>query len=202
MVGSSRTEKDCSSFDNDRVTLLLRPEPRNLLDMMQNGSCSIFDERFLYEKYKYRVWREEEARSPWPATDRRIYSIIWASSIWHPWGFLFDCIESPNKLRFPYRSGSFETSRSFMMKSMSFKRMVRRSCKVEPCSTRREIDLPKNTTFFKLYNSFGTLQISPIVQCFHNENCLQIKRCQMGFLLPKWILLHQYIKASLSRIVE
>ncbi|XP_074357910.1 uncharacterized protein LOC141697423 [Apium graveolens] len=28
LVGSSRTEKDCSQFDNDRVTLLLRPELR------------------------------------------------------------------------------------------------------------------------------------------------------------------------------
>ncbi|KAJ0735022.1 Protein Ycf2 [Helianthus annuus] len=47
LVGSSRT---CSQFDKDRVTLLLRPEPRNPLDMMQKGSCSILDQRFLYEK--------------------------------------------------------------------------------------------------------------------------------------------------------
>ncbi|PKA58312.1 Protein ycf2 [Apostasia shenzhenica] len=46
-AGSSRTEKDCSQFDNNRVTLLLRSEPRNQLDMMQNGSCSIVDQRFL-----------------------------------------------------------------------------------------------------------------------------------------------------------
>nr|YP_010724913.1 Ycf2 protein [Watsonia pillansii]YP_010724931.1 Ycf2 protein [Watsonia pillansii]WDW32126.1 Ycf2 protein [Watsonia pillansii]WDW32144.1 Ycf2 protein [Watsonia pillansii] len=52
LVGSSRTEKDCSQFDNNRVTLLLRSEPRNQLDMMQNGSCSIVDQRFLYEKYE------------------------------------------------------------------------------------------------------------------------------------------------------
>ncbi|RZC45462.1 hypothetical protein C5167_038438 [Papaver somniferum] len=52
LVGSSRTEKDCSQFDNDRVTLLLRSEPRNPLDMMQNGSCSFVDQRFLYEKNK------------------------------------------------------------------------------------------------------------------------------------------------------
>ncbi|XP_047260537.1 protein Ycf2-like [Capsicum annuum] len=38
LVGSSRTEKDCSQFDNNRVTLLLRPKPRNPLDMMQKGS--------------------------------------------------------------------------------------------------------------------------------------------------------------------
>ncbi|KAL5844423.1 hypothetical protein ACOSQ4_010381 [Xanthoceras sorbifolium] len=81
LVGSSRTEKDCSRFDNDRVTLLLRPETRNPLDMMQNGSCSIVDRRFIYEKYE--------------------------SEIWRPWGFLFDCIERPNSLGFPYRAGSF-----------------------------------------------------------------------------------------------
>jgi len=55
LVGSSRTEKDCSPFDNDRVTLLLRPEPRNPLDMMQKASCSIFDQRFLYEKIRIGV---------------------------------------------------------------------------------------------------------------------------------------------------
>ncbi|EEF42577.1 conserved hypothetical protein [Ricinus communis] len=52
LVGSSRTEKDCSQFHNDQVTLLLRPEPRSPLDMMQNGSYSILDQRFLYEKYE------------------------------------------------------------------------------------------------------------------------------------------------------
>jgi hypothetical protein len=52
LVGSSWTKKDCSQFDNDRVTLLLRPKPRSPLDMMPNGSCSILDQRFLYEKYE------------------------------------------------------------------------------------------------------------------------------------------------------
>ena len=61
-LGSSRTEKDCSQFDNDRVTLLLWPEPRNPLDMMQNGSCSIVDQRFLYEKYESEF--EEGALDP------------------------------------------------------------------------------------------------------------------------------------------
>ncbi|GKV36976.1 hypothetical protein SLEP1_g45057 [Rubroshorea leprosula] len=60
LVGSSRTEKDCSQFDNDRVTLLLRSEPRNPFYMMQNASCSIVDQRVLYEKYeKYELWFEE-----------------------------------------------------------------------------------------------------------------------------------------------
>ncbi|PHT34482.1 hypothetical protein CQW23_26282 [Capsicum baccatum] len=49
LVGSSWTEKDCSQFDNDLVTLLLWPESRNPLDMMQKGSWSILDQRFLYE---------------------------------------------------------------------------------------------------------------------------------------------------------
>ncbi|KAL6557852.1 Protein Ycf2 [Orobanche minor] len=34
----SPTEKDCSPFENDRVTLILRPEPRKPLDMMKTGS--------------------------------------------------------------------------------------------------------------------------------------------------------------------
>ncbi|MBA0608964.1 hypothetical protein Godav_021109 [Gossypium davidsonii] len=36
-----------------------------------------------------------------------------------------------------------------MIKRMSFKRMIRRSCRVEPYSTRHEIDLPKNKAFFE-----------------------------------------------------
>ncbi|KAK5776344.1 hypothetical protein PVK06_044303 [Gossypium arboreum] len=44
--------KNCGQFDNDRVTLLLRSEPGNPLYVMQNGSCSIVDQRNLYEKYE------------------------------------------------------------------------------------------------------------------------------------------------------
>nr|YP_010448625.1 hypothetical protein RF2 [Schnabelia terniflora]YP_010448648.1 hypothetical protein RF2 [Schnabelia terniflora]UTS56660.1 hypothetical protein RF2 [Schnabelia terniflora]UTS56661.1 hypothetical protein RF2 [Schnabelia terniflora]UZG90256.1 Ycf2 [Schnabelia terniflora]UZG90279.1 Ycf2 [Schnabelia terniflora] len=91
LVGSSRTEKDCSPFDNDRVTLLLRPEPRNPLDMMQNGSCSIFDPQQIEEDL--------------------FNHIVWAARIWRPWGFLFDCIERPNELGFPYWSRSFRCKR-------------------------------------------------------------------------------------------
>ncbi|KAH0676981.1 hypothetical protein KY285_024782 [Solanum tuberosum] len=50
LVGSSRTEKDCSQFDNDRVTLLLRPEPRNPLDMMQKGLLVISGKRIIYDE--------------------------------------------------------------------------------------------------------------------------------------------------------
>ncbi|KAH9770123.1 hypothetical protein KPL71_012269 [Citrus sinensis] len=37
--------------------------------------------------------------------------IVWAPRIWRPWGFLFDCIERPNELGFPYRAGSFRGKR-------------------------------------------------------------------------------------------
>ncbi|XP_061351276.1 agamous-like MADS-box protein AGL29 [Gastrolobium bilobum] len=33
--------------------------------------------------------------------------IVWAPRILRPWGFLFDCIERPNELGFPYWAGSF-----------------------------------------------------------------------------------------------
>ncbi|PWA40486.1 ATPase, AAA-type, core [Artemisia annua] len=37
--------------------------------------------------------------------------IVWAPRIWRPWGFLFDCIERPNELGFPYWSRSFRGKR-------------------------------------------------------------------------------------------
>ncbi|MBA0761519.1 hypothetical protein Gotri_024150, partial [Gossypium trilobum] len=45
---------------------------------------------------------------------------------------------------FPIGPGHFGANGSFMMKRMSFKRMIRRSCRVETYSTKHEIDLPKN----------------------------------------------------------
>nr|AWH04516.1 hypothetical protein [Asclepias aff. aequicornu ShS-2018]AWH05148.1 hypothetical protein [Asclepias boliviensis]AWH06175.1 hypothetical protein [Asclepias pilgeriana]AWH07754.1 hypothetical protein [Asclepias mellodora var. mellodora] len=85
LVGSSRTEKDCSQFDNDRVTLLLRPEPRNPLDMMQK--------RFLYEKYE----SEGEGEGLLLPQQKQIkqHHLFWAPRLWRPWVFLFDCIERP-----------------------------------------------------------------------------------------------------------
>uniref|UniRef100_A0A3Q7IUZ4 Uncharacterized protein ycf15 n=1 Tax=Solanum lycopersicum TaxID=4081 RepID=A0A3Q7IUZ4_SOLLC len=55
-------------FDNDRVTLLLRPEPMNPLDMIQKGSWSILDQRFLYEKYEseFEEGREKETLTHQP----------------------------------------------------------------------------------------------------------------------------------------
>ena len=52
LLGSSRIEKECNRFDNEQVTFLLRPEHRNPLDMIRNRSCSIVDQRFLYEQYE------------------------------------------------------------------------------------------------------------------------------------------------------
>jgi hypothetical protein len=65
-----------------------------------------------------------------------------------PWGFLFDCIERPH-WDFPIRLCHFGVSGSFMMKRMSFKRMIHSSYIVEPCSTIYKIDLPKNKAFFE-----------------------------------------------------
>nr|BDR61609.1 hypothetical protein RF2 [Dichondra micrantha]BDR61631.1 hypothetical protein RF1 [Dichondra micrantha] len=111
LVGSSRTEKNCSQFDNDRVPLLLRPEPRNPLDMMQNGSCSILDQRFGYEKYESEF--EEGALDPnldpQQIEEDLFNHIVWAPRIWRPWGFL--CIARPDELGFSYWSRSFRGKR-------------------------------------------------------------------------------------------
>nr|YP_010632156.1 hypothetical protein Ycf2 [Monocostus uniflorus]YP_010632174.1 hypothetical protein Ycf2 [Monocostus uniflorus]WBP62198.1 hypothetical protein Ycf2 [Monocostus uniflorus]WBP62216.1 hypothetical protein Ycf2 [Monocostus uniflorus] len=111
LVGSSRTEKDCSQFDNNRVTLLLRSEPRNQLDMMQNGSCSIVDQRFLYEKYESEFEEGEGAVDPQQIEEDLFNHIVWAPRIWRPCGNLFDCIERPTELGFPYWAGSFRGKR-------------------------------------------------------------------------------------------
>nr|QHN57740.1 hypothetical chloroplast RF2 [Cleisostoma paniculatum]QHN57748.1 hypothetical chloroplast RF2 [Cleisostoma paniculatum] len=102
LAGSSRTEKSCSQFDNNRVTLLLRSEPRNQLDMMQNGSCSIVDQRFLYEKYESEFEEGEGALDPQQIEEDFFNHIVWAPRIWR-----FDCIERPTELGFPYWTGSF-----------------------------------------------------------------------------------------------
>nr|YP_010192053.1 Ycf2 [Evolvulus alsinoides]QZN05695.1 Ycf2 [Evolvulus alsinoides] len=107
LVGSSPTEKNCSQFDNDRVTLLLRPEPRNPLDMMQNGSCSILDQRFLYQKYESEF--EEGALDPQQIEEDLFNHIVWAPRIWRPWRFL--CFERPNELGFSYGFRSFRGKR-------------------------------------------------------------------------------------------
>nr|QXO02874.1 Ycf2 [Cheirostylis montana]QXO02886.1 Ycf2 [Cheirostylis montana] len=121
LAGSSRTEKDCSQFDKNRVTLLLRSEPRNQLDMMQKGSCSIVDQRFLYEKYEkyesgFEEFREfeEGTLDPQQIEEGFFNHIVWAPRIWRPCGNLgnlFDCIERPTELGFPYWTGSFRGKR-------------------------------------------------------------------------------------------
>nr|AGE93499.1 hypothetical chloroplast RF21 [Xiphidium caeruleum]AGE93518.1 hypothetical chloroplast RF21 [Xiphidium caeruleum] len=111
LVGSSRTEKDCSQFDNNRVTLLLRSEPRNQVDMMQNGSCSIVDPGFLYEKYESEFEEGEGAVDPQQIEEDLFNHIVWAPRIWRPCGNLFDCIERPTELGFPYWAGSFRGKR-------------------------------------------------------------------------------------------
>nr|YP_009864791.1 Ycf2 [Uvularia grandiflora]YP_009864808.1 Ycf2 [Uvularia grandiflora]QKE32786.1 Ycf2 [Uvularia grandiflora]QKE32803.1 Ycf2 [Uvularia grandiflora] len=113
LVGSSRTEKDCSQFDNNRVTLLLRSEPRNQLDMMRNGSCSIVDRGFLYEKYEseFEEAEGEGALDPQQIEEDLFNHIVWAPRIWRPCGNLFDCIERPTELGFPNWAGSFRGKR-------------------------------------------------------------------------------------------
>nr|YP_009436266.1 hypothetical chloroplast RF2 [Cyphia banksiana]YP_009436289.1 hypothetical chloroplast RF2 [Cyphia banksiana]ATG26443.1 hypothetical chloroplast RF2 [Cyphia banksiana]ATG26468.1 hypothetical chloroplast RF2 [Cyphia banksiana] len=107
LAGLSRPEKDCSQFDKDRVTLLLRPEPRNPSYMIQNGFCSMLDQRFIYQKDE----SAEEFQGGVKIDPQKVLSdyIVWAPRIWSPWGFLFDWVEraNDNELGFPYWSSSF-----------------------------------------------------------------------------------------------
>nr|YP_010447768.1 hypothetical chloroplast RF21 [Corydalis yanhusuo]YP_010447797.1 hypothetical chloroplast RF21 [Corydalis yanhusuo]USR67281.1 hypothetical chloroplast RF21 [Corydalis yanhusuo]USR67311.1 hypothetical chloroplast RF21 [Corydalis yanhusuo]DBA09923.1 TPA_asm: Ycf2 protein [Corydalis yanhusuo] len=111
LVGSSRTEKDGSQFANDRVTLLLRSERRNPLDMMKNGFCSSVDQKFLYEKDESEFELEDgvpfgEGNLDLQQIEEDFFNdIVWAPRIWYP--DLFGWIESPNELGFPYWARSF-----------------------------------------------------------------------------------------------
>ncbi|MBA0849525.1 hypothetical protein Goshw_017145, partial [Gossypium schwendimanii] len=102
--------------------------------------------RNIYEKYKSESEEDEGegVLDPQQIEEDLFNHILWAPKIWCPWGFLFDCIERPNELGFPYWARLLEASGSFMMKRMSFKRMIQHSCIVEPCTTKHKIDLPKN----------------------------------------------------------
>nr|YP_010185595.1 Ycf2 protein [Epilobium hirsutum]YP_010185612.1 Ycf2 protein [Epilobium hirsutum]QVL23092.1 Ycf2 protein [Epilobium hirsutum]QVL23109.1 Ycf2 protein [Epilobium hirsutum] len=77
------TEKDSSQFDNDRVTLLLRPKPRNPLDI----------KRFIYQKYESEFEEGEGVLDPQQMEEELFNHIVWAPRIWRPWDFLLDCDE-------------------------------------------------------------------------------------------------------------
>nr|YP_009642731.1 hypothetical chloroplast RF2 [Medicago biflora]QCO74216.1 hypothetical chloroplast RF2 [Medicago biflora] len=103
LLGSSQTG---SPFDNDGVTFLLRPEPRNPINMIQNGYRSIRDHRFLYQKYESGFEEGEGVLDP--LEEDLFNHIVWAPRMWRPWDFLFnDCIERSNEFGFPYWERSF-----------------------------------------------------------------------------------------------
>nr|YP_010290330.1 hypothetical protein RF2 [Anarthria humilis]YP_010290353.1 hypothetical protein RF2 [Anarthria humilis]YP_010290379.1 hypothetical protein RF2 [Anarthria humilis]ULQ64096.1 hypothetical protein RF2 [Anarthria humilis]ULQ64119.1 hypothetical protein RF2 [Anarthria humilis]ULQ64146.1 hypothetical protein RF2 [Anarthria humilis] len=114
LVGSSRTEKDWSQFDNNRVPLFLRSGPRNPLDMMQKGflyaNLDENDESEFEEEEEEEEdvdSQEEEDVDPQEIVDDLFNHIVWAPRIWRPWENLLDWIEGPEELGFPYWAGSF-----------------------------------------------------------------------------------------------
>nr|AKT74001.1 hypothetical chloroplast RF21 [Corsia cf. boridiensis SPL470-2] len=84
LVVSSRTEKYCSQ--------------RNKLDMM-NGSCSIVDQIFLYEKYESELKEVEGSLGPQQIEEDLFNHIVWAPRIWRPCGNLFDYIKEQGFFR-------------------------------------------------------------------------------------------------------
>ncbi|BBN70089.1 hypothetical protein Prudu_1411S000300, partial [Prunus dulcis] len=198
-VGSSRTEKDCSQFDNDRVTLLLRPEPRNPLDMMQNGSCSIVDQRFLYEQYESEFEEGEGVLDPQRIEEDLFNHIVWAPRIWRPWGFLFDCIERPNELGFPYWVRSFRGKRIIYDEEDGLQENDSEFLQSGTMQYQTRDRSSKEQGFFRI-SQFIWDPADPLFFLFKDQPFISMKRCQRGFLLPKQIFLHLYINAGLSRI--
>jgi len=74
--------------------------------MIRNGSRSILDHRFLYEKYESGFEEGEGVLDP--LEEDLFNHIVWAPRMWHPWEFLFDdCIEWSNEFKFSYWERSF-----------------------------------------------------------------------------------------------
>ncbi|KAG5596100.1 hypothetical protein H5410_037332 [Solanum commersonii] len=131
----------------------MMPSPRpSPLDMMQKGSWSILDRDF-YEKYESK-FEEGEGEGALDPQEDLFNHIVWAPRIWHPWGFLFDCIEGPMNWDFLLVQ-SFRASGSFMMKRMSFKRRFGVLAEWNHAALQTEIDLPKNKAFLNKPIHFG-----------------------------------------------
>nr|YP_009994282.1 Ycf2 protein [Cuscuta nitida]YP_009994341.1 Ycf2 protein [Cuscuta nitida]QNP08405.1 Ycf2 protein [Cuscuta nitida]QNP08406.1 Ycf2 protein [Cuscuta nitida] len=76
--------------DSDLVHGLLEVEGALVgSSRMQNASSSIFDQRFLYQKYESEV--EKGVFDPQQIEEDLFNHIVWAPRLWRPWGFL--CIE-------------------------------------------------------------------------------------------------------------
>ncbi|GKB09457.1 hypothetical chloroplast RF21 [Tanacetum coccineum] len=75
--------------------------------------CAKGDQRFLYEKddSEFEEGEGEGALDRQQIEEDLFNHIVWTPRIWQPWGFLFNCIERPNELGFPYWSRSFRGNR-------------------------------------------------------------------------------------------
>nr|YP_010392510.1 hypothetical protein RF2 [Canarina eminii]YP_010392533.1 hypothetical protein RF2 [Canarina eminii]UPX08119.1 hypothetical protein RF2 [Canarina eminii]UPX08142.1 hypothetical protein RF2 [Canarina eminii] len=100
LAGISWPEKDCSQFDKDRVTLPLRPQPKNPSARMHRAFGSILDQIVLDAPQMISLPGGKKFN---PKTMLSEF-IVWAPRIWSPWGFLLDWIEraNDNALGFPY----------------------------------------------------------------------------------------------------
>ncbi|MCD7472100.1 hypothetical protein HAX54_013039 [Datura stramonium] len=73
LVGSSRTEKIAVGLIMIESDIASSAQTEESIDMMQKGSWSILDKRFLYENMN----RSLKGRRKEPLTRQEIYSITW-----------------------------------------------------------------------------------------------------------------------------
>ncbi|THU42176.1 hypothetical protein C4D60_Mb00t19640 [Musa balbisiana] len=199
LVGPSRTEKDCSQFDNNRVTLLLRSEQ---LDMMQNRSCSIVDQRFLYEKYESEFEEEEEVVDLQQIKEDLFNHIVWAPRIWRPCGKLCDCIEKPTflyrargKRTFYHEEDELQENDSEFLQSETMQYQTRdRSSKEQGFFRVSQFIWDPADPFFFLFKD------QPFVSVFSRREFFADEEMSRCLLLPKQNLLHLCINAGSSRI--
>ncbi|CAN8221661.1 unnamed protein product [Cochlearia groenlandica] len=86
-------------------------DSQNAIPLPLLTAAAIRSERFVYEKYESEFEEGEGVLDPQQIEEDLFNHIVWAPRIWRPRGFLFDCIERPNELGFPYLAGSFRGKR-------------------------------------------------------------------------------------------
>uniref|UniRef100_A0A1Y3BTQ5 Protein Ycf2 n=1 Tax=Helianthus annuus TaxID=4232 RepID=A0A1Y3BTQ5_HELAN len=115
--------------------------------------------RFLYEKDESEFEEGEGALDRQQIEEDLFNHIVWAPRIWRPWGFLFDCIERPNELGFPYWSRSFRGKRIIYDKEDELQENDSEFLQSGTAQYQTRDRSSKEQGLFRISQFIGTLQI-------------------------------------------
>ncbi|KAL2225144.1 UNVERIFIED_CONTAM: Protein Ycf2 [Sesamum indicum] len=180
--------RDLVALTNEALSISIT-QKKSIIDTntirsaLHRQTWDLRSQRFLYEKYEsefeFEEGEGEGALDPQQIEEDLFNHIVWAPRIWRPWGFLFDCIERPNELGFPYWSRSFrgkriiydeedelqENDSEFLQSgTMQYQTRDRSSKEQGLFQISQFIWDPCRSALFPIQ------KISPLALCFHIEN--------------------------------